>query len=135
MNVLHFQPISGRAEEIIEAILDTDEVKGLPGSNYTIHLVCEELVVNVVNYAYPENDNGYLKVETENDGETLTIRFSDGGVPFNPLDAKTPDITLPLEERGIGGLGIFLTKQMMDSVEYEYKNNENVLTISKKISQ
>lgn len=132
MASLLFQPITGKAEEIVSAILQTEEVASCRDIQYPVHLVCEEIVINVVDYAYPDNDNGYLKVEvTKNDAE-LVIQFRDGGIPFNPLLREQPDISLPLEERQIGGLGIFLVQQMMDVVSYEYNNNENVLTIKKK---
>ncbi len=133
MKSLRFQPIVGQTEKIIETILRTEEVSTCTEEMYAIHLVCEEIVVNIVNYAYPDN-NGYLIVELMNDGKILSIVFRDGGIPFNPLEKGVPDISLPLEEREIGGLGIFLTQQMMDVVSYDYLNNENVLTINKCIS-
>lgn len=134
MKPLCFQPIADKAEEIIDAILRTPEVASCTKELYAIHLVCEELVVNVVSYAYPDDANGYLKVLIEKENDCLTLQFIDGGIPFNPLEKEQPDITLSLEERQIGGLGIFLTTQMMDSVSYERKNNENVLTIKKHLS-
>lgn len=132
MKSLRFQPIIGQTDRIIETILQTEEVSACTKEMYAIHLVCEEIVVNIVNYAYPDNDNGYLIVELMND-DAIIIVFRDGGIPFNPLEKKEPDISLPLEEREIGGLGIFLTQQLMDVVSYKYCNNENVLTISKTI--
>ena len=119
MKELVFKPIAGRTEEIIDAILQTGEVASCTKELYAIHLVCEELVVNVVSYAYPEGVEGYLKIQIEK--------------PFNPLERDMPDVSLPLEERQIGGLGIFLTVQMMNNVSYEHVGNENVLTIKKKI--
>ena len=65
--------------------------------------------------------------------ELLTIIFRDQGVPFNPLDRPDPDITLSAEDRSIGGLGIFLTKKYMDSIEYRYEGDENILTMKKMI--
>lgn len=61
----------------------------------------------------------------------VTITFSDGGIPYNPLSRAEPDITLSAEERGIGGLGIYLVKKSMDDVVYEYRDGKNVLTIKK----
>ena len=120
MKELVFKPIAGRTEEIIDAILQTGEVASCTKELYAIHLVCEELVVNVVSYAYPEGVEGYLKIQIEKADGYVTLKFIDGG-------------SLPLEERQIGGLGIFLTVQMMDNVSYEHVGNENVLTIKKKI--
>lgn len=134
MKELYFQPIARRAEEIIDAILRTPEVASCPKESYAIHLVCEELVVNVVSYAYADEAEGYLKIQIEKADGTITIRFIDGGVAFNPLEREMPDVSLSMEERQIGGLGIFLTVQMMDDVQYERTNNENVVTIKKRIS-
>ena len=134
MALLHFQPIAGKALDILDAILRTPEVASCKKELFALRLVCDELVVNVVDYAYPENSEGYLDVEIERDEAMITIRFKDGGVPFNPLDRDMPDTTQPLEERRIGGLGIFLVIKKMDEVHYEYVNNENVLTIKKKIN-
>ena len=87
----------------------------------------------MVSYAYPEGVEGYLKIQIEKADGCITLKFIDGGVPFNPLERDMPDVSLPLEERQIGGLGIFLTVQMMDNVSYEHVGNENILTIKKKI--
>ncbi|MBU3837083.1 MAG: ATP-binding protein [Candidatus Phocaeicola faecigallinarum] len=133
MTSLRFQPITGKAEDIVAVILQTEEVVSCPDIQYPIHLVCEEIVINIVNYAYPDNDNGYLKVEVTKNENDLVIRFIDSGIPFDPLQKEVPDISLPLEKRQIGGLGIFLVQQMMDMVSYEYSNNENILTIKKNI--
>ena len=63
----------------------------------------------------------------------MTLEVSDEGMPFDPLKKQDPDITLGADKRDIGGLGIFMTKKTMDSVEYCYKNGENILTMKKKI--
>lgn len=135
MRQLCFKPIAGRAEEIIDAILQTPEVASCSKESYAIHLVSEELVVNVVSYAYVDGEDGYLNVNIDNSGDMLSIQFVDGGVAFNPLEKEQPDTSLALEDREIGGLGIFLTKQMMDDVTYQRVGNENILTIKKKISK
>lgn len=132
MTTRRFQPIQGKAEEIIQSIIQTDEIVALPSFAYMIHLVVEEIVVNIVDYAYPEG-NGYLEVRINNDNKELTIEFRDHGIPFNPLEQSMPDLDIPLEERSIGGLGIFLTKEMMDNVEYRYEQGENILIIKKNL--
>ena len=135
VKLLHFQPIAGKALDILDAILHTQEVASCKKEFNVLRLVCEELVVNVVDYAYPEDDTeGYLDIEIEKEDDSITIRFKDGGVPFNPLQRDMPDTSLPLEERRIGGLGIFLTIKKMDAVTYDYVDNENILTIKKNIS-
>ena len=129
MSQLHFQPLQGMELDIIDAILQTKEVVALDNCQSAIRLVTEELVVNIADYA----GSDFLDVETELDEEKITLRFRDGGVPFNPLDMEPPDTSLSLDEREIGGLGIFFVINHMDKVEYEYKNGENILTVSKKL--
>ena len=69
----------------------------------------------------------------DEDSRAVTFRMADKGVPFDPLKKPDPDITLSAEERDIGGLGIFITKQTMDSVDYAHENGENILTMIKNI--
>ena len=120
------------AMEFVEGILEKYEC---PLKIQTALCVAiEEVFVNVANYAYP-NEPGYVKVNTtfNEDTRTITFQIIDKGVPFNPLSIPDPDITLSAEERKIGGLGIFITKKTMDEVFYTYENDENILTMIKKI--
>ncbi len=130
MTSLHFQPIKGKAPEVIDAILGTGEVAGVESENKFINMVVEEIVVNVVSYAYPDNPDGYLDVVTTRNKNLITFRFSDGGIPFNPLQREPPDITLPLEQWKIGGLGIMMVIKKAEAINYEYTNGENILTVS-----
>lgn len=134
MRRLHFQPIAGRAPDILDAIVGSPEVAESGRVAKIIRLVCEELVVNVVDYAYPDGVDGYLDVDIDRDDRAITIQLRDGGVEFNPLERDMPDTTIPLKDRPIGGLGIFITVKKMDDVKYEYVNNENVITIKKNLS-
>ena len=94
----------------------------------------EEIFVNVARYAYKNGDGDVvLGIGFDKESSTITFRMADKGIPFDPLKKPDPDITLSAEEREIGGLGIFITKKTMDSVEYAYENGENVLTMTKKI--
>lgn len=94
----------------------------------------EEVFVNIAHYAYP-NGNGdmTLSIIFDEQEKAITFEMSDGGIPFNPLNKPDPDITLSAEAREIGGLGIFITKKTMDSLNYAYENNKNILTMVKKI--
>ena len=76
MKELVFKPIAGRTEDIIDAILQTEEVASCTKQLYAIHLVCEELVVNVVSYAYPEGVEGYLKIQIEKADGYVTLNRS-----------------------------------------------------------
>ena len=97
-----------------------------------IDLAVGEIFVNIAHYAYnPSVGEAWISASFINN--VLTVIFKDNGTPFNPIAKEDPDITLSAEERDIGGLGIFLTKQFMDSVDYEYKDGLNVLTIKKLI--
>ena len=101
---------------------------------FKIQLSIEEVVDNVVHYAY-EGGIGWLEVSTHLDSNSLilTVELRDAGVPFNPLEQSEPDITLSAENREVGGLGIFLCKKLMDSISYRYENGNNVLTMTKLI--
>lgn len=94
----------------------------------------EEVFINIAHYAYADGDGDVrLTIDLSEKDSTVTFRISDRGIPFDPLKKPDPDITLSAEEREIGGLGIFITKKTMDTVSYAYENEENILTMTKKI--
>lgn len=133
MSTFHFQPIEGQACQILGAILESPEVSSCnQKENLALRLACEEIVMNVTSYAYPESVEGFLDVDIQK-GDRIVIRFEDGGVPFNPLEQNLPDTNMPWTERDIGGLGIFLLRYKMDDVRYAYEDNKNILTIEKAI--
>ena len=133
MSKLHFQPIKGQAREILTAILKSPEVASCNlKETLALRLACEEIVTNVTTYAYPEGAEGFLDIDIQKT-DRITIRFEDGGVPFNPLEQKTPNTKLSWKKRRVGGLGIFLISRKMDDVRYVYENQKNVLTIEKVI--
>ena len=133
MSHFHFQPIKGQARLILEAILKSPEISSCSRKEtLNLRLACEEIIMNVTSYAYPEGAEGFLDVDIQKN-DRITIRFEDGGVPFNPLEQKKPDTNLSWNKRLIGGLGIFLLLRQMDDVRYTYENRKNVLTIEKVI--
>jgi anti-sigma regulatory factor (Ser/Thr protein kinase) len=96
-------------------------------------LAVEEAAVNVMNYAYEPGTVGTVDLDAEaGDGE-LKIIISDSGVAFDPTQKAEADITLTAEERPIGGLGIFLVRQIMDNVSYRRQDGRNILTLTKKL--
>ncbi|MBR1549189.1 MAG: ATP-binding protein [Bacteroidales bacterium] len=99
----------------------------------SLNLAMEEAVVNVMNYAYPKDTVGNVDIDAEFADGRLTFVLSDSGTPFDPTQAGTPDLTLEAEDRPIGGLGIFLVRQIMDHVDYQYSDGKNILTLSKNI--
>jgi anti-sigma regulatory factor (Ser/Thr protein kinase) len=99
-----------------------------------INLAVEEAVVNVMNYAYPKGTVGEVRIDASVTDGLLTLLISDSGTPFDPTVKKDPDINLPAEKRAIGGLGILLVRQIMDTVTYRYTDGKNILTLVKKLN-
>ena len=95
-----------------------------------IEVTLEELFVNIAHYAYPDG-SGEAEIRVRFVDGYVEITLIDSGIPYDPLAKPDPDVTLPVEERAIGGLGIFMSKKLMDDISYEYKDDKNVLTIKK----
>ncbi len=97
-----------------------------------IDIAVEEIFVNIASYAYqPGKGPACIEVEVKDDPLSVELTFIDGGVQYDPLAKDDPDISMSVDEREIGGLGIFMVKQTMDYVEYEYVNGRNILRIKK----
>ena len=110
------------------------ETLGLDASTtMNLNLALEEAVVNVMNYAYAADTHGNVDIEAQANDHRLKFTISDWGIPFDPTAKKKVDTTLSVEERPIGGLGIHLIRQMMDSINYERIDGKNVLTLRKKL--
>ena len=101
----------------------------------SLNLALEEAVVNVMEYAYPEGQKGNVEIEVTADQEWMTFVITDTGIAFDPTMKEDADTTLSAEERPIGGLGIFLVRQLMDVIEYKRQDNKNVLTLQKKLGE
>lgn len=98
-----------------------------------IDIAVKEIFVNIAHYAYnPAVGKATIRIEVT-DG-IVSLTFIDNGIPYDPLAKEDPDITLSVEERQIGGLGIFMVKKSMDDVKYEYKDGSNILTFSKDLA-
>ena len=99
-----------------------------------ITVAIDELFSNIARYAYnPEVGAATVRVEVVEKPLAVTVTFIDGGRPYDPLAKEDPDVTLSAEERGIGGLGIYMVKKSMDGIAYEYKDGQNILKITKNI--
>ena len=96
-----------------------------------MNLAIEEAVVNVIDYAYPSGTVGSVDINVTVYDNHMEFVISDSGTPFDPTKKEDVDISLPVEERRIGGLGIHLVKQLMDKISYERKDGRNVLTLIK----
>ncbi|MCQ2243857.1 MAG: ATP-binding protein [Bacteroidaceae bacterium] len=99
----------------------------------SIQLAIEEAVVNVIEYAYPDNVEGQNSLSVQKKGNTIIFVLSDSGTPFDPTAAAAPDLSLPAEDRPIGGLGIMLVKKIMNEVTYQRIDGKNELTMKKNI--
>ena len=99
-----------------------------------IDVAIDELFSNIARYAYPDGPGkATVGIEFDEENRMCSVVFSDEGIPFDPLAQQAPDTSLPLVDRPVGGLGIFLVKKTMDSVEYRHENGRNILTIRKRI--
>ena len=102
-----------------------------------IDISIDEIFSNIVKYAYPDSEGDvYVTVDipeelSETNKRKTIISFEDTGIPYDPLQEKDPDISGELKDRKPGGLGIFMVKNLMDKIEYEFKNGKNILKITK----
>ncbi len=119
------------------ALSDWAERQGIdPGLATTFELAFDEILANIVGYAYDDADEPgvehAIEVACRWDGETLSAEVVDDGRPFDPLSAPEPDLEAGLDERQVGGLGLFLVRQLMDEVAYRRQDGKNRLSFAKK---
>ena len=118
--------------ELISAAIEefAERDNWTPDLVFKLNLVLEELGVNIINYSGATED---IEISLASDGDSITVEISDDGRPFNPLqDQDTPDVTAPLGDRPIGGLGIHLVRTMMDDLWYSRENGKNKLAMTKR---
>ena len=96
---------------------------------YALELTLEEILVNIVSYAYEDDTPHEIEFKVEVDDNMIAMKFIDDGTPFNPLTVRKADTQQPLMERGIGGLGINVVRKMRDMMEYQRKDDKNILRI------
>lgn len=94
-----------------------------------INISVEEIFVNVAHYAYPTGSSGEIEIIFKGKNNKIEIRFIDSGIKYNPLETKEPDTNLNISDRKPGGLGVFMVKNLVNSIEYEYHNGKNILII------
>lgn len=119
---------------VIEFIIGSlEELNCKPKILLQMELVIEELFVNVAHYAYrPDVGECIVQKQIETSpSRSITITLIDSGIPYNPLEHEDPDTSLGVEEREIGGLGIFLVKKNVDEISYVYKDGQNILRLKK----
>ena len=119
-----------RLEEAVEDLGEREQWP--PNLLYQIKLVLEEVIVNIINYGY-EGGGHMIDVHLISKPDTLTIKIADDGRAFDPLhQAPRPDVAAPLEDRPIGGLGVYLVQTLMDEAHYRREQNRNLLTLIKR---
>jgi len=135
MKELKLKAVLENLPKVTQFIDEQLESKGCnPAIQIQMDVAVEEMFVNIASYAYtPDTGMATICVDISDDEAVVKIKFIDSGVPYNPLAKQDPDITKPVEEREIGGLGIFMVKKSMDDMEYEYKDGQNILTITKRM--
>ncbi len=121
----------GKLNEFIEEI--GNELSLSPEVVFNLNLVLEEAVVNIINYAYPKEEHQFIYLSAKLHEGSIVLVLTDTGKEFDPTMAPEADITLSADEREIGGLGIFLIRQIMNEVKYERIEGKNVLTLEKKL--
>lgn len=99
-----------------------------------INIAIDEIFGNIAHYAYyPKVGQATIQMEIDQNPLSVNLTFIDSGVPFNPLLKESPNTKLSVEDRKVGGLGIYIVKKSMDKLSYQYKDKKNILTISKRI--
>ncbi len=128
---LQLPAIRENLPSIHEFVLNKARSSSVPGSVLQkMDLVLEELLLNIINYAYPEGQAGSIQLGCcYYDSGEFHIRIMDSGVAFNPLSQRAPDVNLSVQDRDIGGLGIHLVRNMADQVDYQRKDAMNILDI------
>ena len=132
--------VEAKRENLLEVQSFIDEQLEEVGCPMTtqiaIDVAVEELFVNIASYAYGQGEGiAVVQVTVHEDPLSVEITFIDNGKQYDPLAKADPDVTLSAKERKKGGLGIFMVKNTMDNVSYEYKDGKNILTIKKNLNR
>lgn len=101
---------------------------------FQLTLALEELVTNMISYGYEDEAPHEIQIRLHREGDRLHVQLVDDAKPFNPLEVPPPDLTLPLEERPIGGLGIHLVRTMFSHLTYRRESGRNILDLEQRIA-
>ena len=120
-------------QTVIDFVTERLEARDCPmKTSMQMELVIEEIFVNVSSYAYaPASGDVTICLDFTENPAGVEMIFIDGGKPYNPLERDDPDTTLDINERDVGGLGIFLVKKNVDEISYEYAEGKNILRMKK----
>jgi len=100
---------------------------------HEVQLALEEHLTNIVRYGYQDDAEHQIKVTLALTPDALRIQIEDDGCPFNPLEHPTPDLSKPIDERPIGGMGIHMMRKSLDGMEYRRESGKNILTMAKRL--
>jgi serine/threonine-protein kinase RsbW len=119
---------------VLNRVEESCRAQGLAGKTaLDIRLVVEEVLTNIVTYAHEAAEERSIDLRVSTSSKFVRIEFRDEGAPFNPLDAPAPDLQTRLEEREIGGLGIYLARSLVDDAKYSREGSVNVLVLTKQV--
>ena len=128
---LHLQNKIAEVARLVDAVENFGSHAGLSSDlTYRLTLSLDEIVSNVIRHGYSDTNDHVVEVRLSVHDGVVTSVIEDDGHPYDPRESPAPDLSMPVEQRGPGGLGIFLVKQMMDSIDYERKDGRNVLTVT-----
>ena len=130
MNAFRLPATMENLSSLIRFVADLLTKNGFPEQRaQEIEMAAEEVLVNIIRYAYPEESPGEVELRGRAlSGDEFMLEFEDGGVPFDPTSLPPPDVNLPLSQREVGGLGFFLVRKMVNEVRYRREKNRNILT-------
>lgn len=116
------------------AVADFARAHQLPDSvAFDVNLALEEIIVNTISYGYEDRSGHEIVVRLALRDRQLTVEIEDDARPFNPLEVPEPDLSQPLEERRVGGLGIHLVRKLFEQLEYHYEAGRNILVLRKRV--
>lgn len=124
-----------RLDEVLDFVNEELEAHDAPMKTMMqIAIAVEEIFCNIAHHAYGESGGeAEIAIAVLEEPRRACIRFADRGIPYDPLSRQDPDITLGVEERDIGGLGVYMVKKSMDEMSYAYEDGQNILTMCKRL--
>jgi anti-sigma regulatory factor (Ser/Thr protein kinase) len=122
-----------KAARLIEAFGKAHSLS--PEVVFSLNLALDEVVTNIITYAYDDDADHDVMVRVALDGDVVSVRVEDDGRAFNPLDAPAPDLRLGVDERPIGGLGVHIVRSVMDALEYRRDNARNIFLMTKRLDR
>jgi serine/threonine-protein kinase RsbW/sigma-B regulation protein RsbU (phosphoserine phosphatase) len=128
---LHLQNRIAEVARLVDAVEGFGTHAGLsPDLTYRLTLSLDEIVSNVIRHGYSDTSDHVVEVRLSIHDGVVTSVIEDDGHPYDPRESPEPDLSMPVEQRGPGGLGIFLVRQMMDSIDYARRDGKNILTVT-----